>query len=284
MREKLSVLIPCKNERKNIRSCIESIRDLADEILVADSGSTDGTLEIVREIGGCRIIERDYVNHGNFVNWAMARASHEWVYVVDADERPTEKLKANIRNVLASPPEHIDAYWVSFICFFLGHRLRFSRWNTDALRLVRRDKCRNRECRVHPEFAVSKQRTGRLRGGVLHYSLWSYDDFFRKYDDYTKRVAHDRWDRGKRSGLRLMLCRPFLRFFYLYVLRLGFLDGAPGLQVCMLMAFFNTFVKLGRLWEMEDAIPQPDPDSVACLQFTDTSRGTDSFVSDCRTA
>lgn len=260
MRTKLTVLIPCKNERKNIRPCIENVRDLADEVLVADSGSTDGTLEIVREMGGCRIIEREYINHGSFVNWAIAHASHEWVCIVDADERLTDKLKAGIRKVLENPPEEIDAYWVSFTSFFLGYRLRFSGWNTDALRLVRRDKCRNKECRVHPEFVVPKHRTGRLAGSVLHYSLWSYDDYLRKYQDYTRRVAQDRWDRHKRTALLPMLFRPFFRFFQLYFLRLGFLDGAPGLQVCMLTAFFNTFIKLGRLWEMEHAIAQPDPE------------------------
>ncbi len=284
MRSKLTVLIPCKNERKNIRACIESIQDLADEILVADSGSTDGTLEIVREIGGCRIIEREYISHGNFVNWAIAHASHEWVYVVDADERPTERLKSDIRRVLEAPPENIDAYWVSFICFFLGHRLRFSRWNTNALRLVRRDKCRNGECRVHPEFEVPKHRTGRLRGGVLHYSLWNYDDYLRKYGDYTKRVAQDRWDRGKRAGGSSMLFRPFLRFFHLYVLKLGFLDGAAGLQVCMLTAFFNTFIKQGRLWEKEHAISQRDPEADRCHDSADISRSVPLSYPDRRAA
>jgi (heptosyl)LPS beta-1,4-glucosyltransferase len=88
----LTVLIPCKNERLNIKDCIESVRGIADEILIADSGSTDGTLEIVRGLGGCRIIEREYVNSANFKNWAIPQAKHEWVLVVDADERVTPEL------------------------------------------------------------------------------------------------------------------------------------------------------------------------------------------------
>src|SRR5262245_65872301 len=98
---KLTVLIPCKNERLNIKDCIESVRGIADEILVADSGSTDGTLDIVRELGGCRIIEREYVNSANFKNWAIPQAKHEWVLVVDADERVTPDLAEEIRTVLA---------------------------------------------------------------------------------------------------------------------------------------------------------------------------------------
>ena len=261
MVQKLTVLIPCKNERKNIRACIESIHALADEILVADSGSTDGTLEIVAEAGKCRVIEREYVNHGNFINWALPQASHEWVLIVDADERMTDRLAASIRRVLAAPPENKDAYWIPFTCFFMGHRLRFSRWNTPARRLVRRDRCRNRECRVHPEFDVPRERTGRLSGSLLHYSYWNYDSYFHKYIDYTRRVAADKWEQGHRTSWVGLVVRPFLRFVQLYFLRLGLLDGLPGLQVAMLTAFFNTFIKQARLWEMEYALPQPDPEA-----------------------
>lgn len=265
MREPLTVLIPCKDERKNIRACIESVQDIADELLVADSGSTDGTLEIIRETGGCRIIEREYVNHGDFLNWAVPQAKHEWVLIVDADERLTERLAKDVRRVLADPSEGIDAYWVSFECFFMGHPLRFSRWNTPALRLVRRDRCRNRKCRVHPEFVVPEERTGKLRGKLLHYSFWTYQEYFRKYEKYTQYVAEDKRERGKRTGFFGLLVRPMLRFFHLYVLRLGLLDGLPGLQVCMLTAFYNTFVKQGRLWEMEHAVKQPDPEAERIL-------------------
>ena len=87
MANSLSIIIPCKNERRNIRPCIESARLVADEVLIADSGSTDGTLDIVREIGGCRIIEREYIHSGDFKNWAIPQAQHSWVMILDADER-----------------------------------------------------------------------------------------------------------------------------------------------------------------------------------------------------
>jgi glycosyltransferase involved in cell wall biosynthesis len=267
MSEKLTVLIPCKNERKNIRLCIESLRDLADEILVADSGSTDGTLEIVRGLSGCRVIQREYVDHGNFVNWALEHASHSWVLIVDADERLTPELAAEVRRVLAGPEEDVDGYWVSFRCFFLGHPVRFSRWNTDAIRLVRRDRCRHRPCLVHPEFDVPRGRTRKLKGKLLHYSYWSYDEYLSKYQNYTRWVAQERWAKGTRASWSSLLIRPMLRFFHLYVIRLGFFDGLPGLQVCMLTAFFNTFMKQGRLWEMEHALTQPDPEATRVYPF-----------------
>ncbi len=263
MSAKLTVLIPCKDEQKNIRLCIEAVRDMADEILVADSGSSDATLDIVREIGGCRVIEREYVNHGDFLNWAIPQAQHDWVMIIDADERVPEPLSAEVRKIMEAPPADVDAYWVSFKCFFMGHPLKFSRWNTDALRLVRRNVCRNRTCRVHPEYVVPKERTRKLHTPIDHYSYWTYDEYFGKYQDYTRRVAEDMWDAGKRTSFSGLLVRPVLRFLQLYVLKLGFLDGLPGLQVCMLTAFYNTFVKQGRLWQMEHAVAQPDPENAA---------------------
>src|SRR5258706_2385215 len=101
---KLTVLIPCKDEVQHIRACIDSVRPVADEILVADSGSTDGTLEIVHGLPGCRVIQRDYVNSADFKNWAIPQAGHEWVFVIDADERMTPQLAEEIRNLLAFPP------------------------------------------------------------------------------------------------------------------------------------------------------------------------------------
>src|SRR5262245_48494919 len=103
---KLTVIIPCKNELPNIRPCIESAQLIADEVHVADLGSTDATLEIIAEIGGCRVIEREYVHSGDFKNWAIPQATHEWVFILDADERITPELAEEIREVLAGQPAY----------------------------------------------------------------------------------------------------------------------------------------------------------------------------------
>jgi hypothetical protein len=103
-----------------------------------------------------------------------------------------------------------------------------------------------------------RRRTGRLRSRLLHYTYWSYDQYFDKYQRYVKWRAEDMWDRGQRTGVYGLLISPFLRFFQLYVLRLGVLDGLVGVQCCMLQAFFVSFVKQARLWEMEHARKQSD--------------------------
>lgn len=252
----LTVLIPAKNERLNIAACIESVRGIADEILVADSGSTDGTLDIVRSLGGCRIIEREYVNSANFKNWAIPQASHAWVLVVDADERVSPELGDEIRGVLASKPKH-DAYRMRRDNFFLGHPIRYCDWNTPELtRLFRRDAGRYQERRVHADVEVAGSE-GDLKAKLLHYTAWDLADFVAKQNRYSTWAAEDLHDRGKRHGLVVSLLRFPIRFFYLYVLRLGILDGMAGLVVCSIMAHY-AFLKSAKLWALSDTIGHPD--------------------------
>ena len=281
MAEKLSVLIPAKNERRNLRPCVESVRAIADEILVADSGSTDGTQDLARRLG-CRVIERELIDFSSFKNWAIPQALHSWVLILDADERITPELAKEIRQTLANPNREIDAYWIYRNTYFLGHKLRFGDCRNDrVLRLLRRDRCRYTSRRVHEELAVlaraptansmssdqSPSRTGALRRRMLHYTCWTYAHYLAKMNHYTGLAARDMHDRGRRAGFWGMFLRPPLRFFQLYVLRGGFLDGLAGLQMAMLVAFAG-FLKQARLWELDHALPQPDPEAEQSLEPT----------------
>src|SRR5689334_25076709 len=135
----LTVLIPCKDERQNIVACIESVRALADEILVADSGSTDGTQDLVRRAGGCRLIEREFISYSDFKNWAIPQARHEWVLIIDADERVTPELATEIKQLLNSPPDDKDGFWIYRDNHYLGHPVDHSGWQNDRVfRLIRR--------------------------------------------------------------------------------------------------------------------------------------------------
>ena len=256
----LTVLIPAKNERLNIRPCIESASSIADEILVADSGSTDGTLDIVRQMGG-RIIERELVDFSDFKNWAIPQAKHPWVLILDADERVTPEMADEIRLLLANPPDEFDGFWIGRENYFMGRRIRHCGWNSDAVfRLFRRDVCRYTNRRVHEAVAVAKGRDGRLKAKLRHYTVWNYDRYLAKMAHYTQLGAMDLHDRGRRAGFAGLFFRVPLRFVQLYLLRLGFLDGLAGLQICMLTAFTG-FLKQARLWEIDQALPQPDPEA-----------------------
>jgi glycosyltransferase involved in cell wall biosynthesis len=244
----LTAIIPCKNEADNIEDCVASLRHIADEILVADSGSTDGTMNIARALG-CRIIEREYVHSGDFKNWAIPQAKHEWVLLVDADERVTSELAAEITQLLGHGAKR-DGYWLGRHNYFMGRIVRYGVWSNDrVLRLFRRDLARYVGDTDHAEVAISSGQVGTLNAPLRHNTYTSYSQLFRKLDRYTEYQAMVWKSQGRKPHLYQMLLRAPLRFVQSYVVRLGFLDGVAGLQVAMIIAFYS-FLKQVRLWEM----------------------------------
>ncbi len=262
MRRKLTCLVPCKNERLNIRPCVESFRDLADEILIADSGSTDGTMEIARDAGGdkCRVIEREYIHSGDFKNWAIPQAKHEWVLLIDADERVTPELAAEVTKILSSDNPR-DGYWLYRANHFMGHRIRFGGHQNDCcLRLFRRDLARYVGDNDHAEVEISTGRVGKLKARLAHFTYWTYEQLLKKFDRYTTYQAQVWYEQGRRPSYWQLMFRAPLRFLRDYILQLGFLDGYVGLQYCMLQGYY-TFMKQARLWELHHARQQPDPEA-----------------------
>ena len=255
MTQRLTVLIPCKNEEANINACLQSARKVADEVLVADSGSTDRTLELVRQSGPCRIIEREYINSGDFKNWAIPQAAHDWVLILDADERIPDDLAREIRAVLASEPDR-DGYWIRRANYFMGYRVRFSGWGSDrVLRLFRRDLGVYVGDTDHAEVKVATGRVGALRRRMLHYSYWSYDDYMQRLQRYTSYQA-EKWHReGRRASVVKLLFNMPLRLLHAYFVRGGFLDGLVGFQVCALTGFYS-FMKQARLWQLQHGRPR----------------------------
>ncbi|MDA1051118.1 MAG: glycosyltransferase family 2 protein [Planctomycetota bacterium] len=269
MSKRLTVIIPCKNEARNVRACIESVRDVADELIVADSGSTDETVAIARSAGGCRIIQREWRTACDFKNWALQQATHDWILVVDADERVTPGLAKEIREVLTDPPR--NGYQIYRANHFMGHRVRFGQWGADkVLRLFDRTQATYVGDTDHAAVRVHRGRVGRLRNRLTHFTFWTYDQYLQKMHHYA-RLQAERWHRvGKSpSRLRMFVIAP-ARFFQTYVLRLGFLDGAVGFQVCMMIAFYS-FQKQARLWELSHGKQQPLGDADASIRITTTT-------------
>jgi glycosyltransferase involved in cell wall biosynthesis len=253
---KLTVLITCKDEELHIRDCIESARDVADEILVADSGSRDATLDIVRSLGGCRIVEREFISYADFKNWSVPQCAHEWVLIIDADERVTPELTREIKALLQQDPAE-DAYWIRRENYFLGHRIRFSGWSNDrVVRLIRRDACQYFPRPVHEAMNVPSGKISVLRNAFRHFTAWDLEHFVAKQNNYSTRGAVHMRMSGKHVGLAFTLLHAPFRFLQLYLLRGGFLDGYPGLMVCGITAFY-TFLKDIKLWGLEHTINPP---------------------------
>jgi glycosyltransferase involved in cell wall biosynthesis len=259
MAQQLTALIPCKNERRNLRACVESVRSVAGEILVADSGSTDGTQALARALG-CRLIERDWRTAADFRNWAIPQCANPWVLAIDADERLTPELAREIEALLRGAPE-CDGYWVYRRNFFLGHEVRRCGWNRDrVLGLFRRDCCRFAPGRVHEQPLVATGKVGRLRGKYLHYSYWTLEQYLEKLDRYSGWAAQDLHAQGRRARLVDLGARPALSFVRDYLARGGFLEGKQGLVVSLLNSY-AVLVKYAKLWALDRARPQPDPEA-----------------------
>jgi (heptosyl)LPS beta-1,4-glucosyltransferase len=254
---KVTVMITCKDEQLHIRDCIESAKLIANEILVADSGSSDNTLEIVESMNCCRVIEREFISYADFKNWALPQCSEEWVLIIDADERITPQLADEVRELLKTDPPQ-DAYWIRRENYFLGHRIRYSGWNNDkVVRLVRRDACRYFLRPVHEAMNVISGKIGTLKNCMQHFTCWDLEHFIAKQNNYSTRGAIALQHMGKKTSLLFTLAHAPFRFFQSYFLRGGILDGYPGLMICGITAFYS-FLKDIKLWGLEHTINAPE--------------------------
>jgi glycosyltransferase involved in cell wall biosynthesis len=232
-RIKLSVIIPSYNEENNIRECLESVT-WADEILVVDSFSTDKTLEIAREYTD-RILQHEYINSAAQKNWTIPQARHDWVLIVDSDERVTLELRNEITDLLGHARLK-DGYWIRRKNFLFGKEIKHSGWGADSvLRLFRKDLGRYQEKRVHAE--VELKNTEMLGGYLEHISVSSLTDWVNKINRYSSWKARDKYERGTTAPILHMVLRPPMRFIKDYILRLGLLDGWRGFLISTLSAF-----------------------------------------------
>jgi glycosyltransferase involved in cell wall biosynthesis len=254
VREPLSVLVPAKNEARNLRACLESVR-WAEEVLVVDSGSSDGSLEIARALAD-RVLEHEYVNSAAQKNWALPQLRHRWALIVDADERVTPELRAEIERVLGDPAR-ADGYWIYRDNHFVGKRIRGAGWQRDkVLRLFDRTKGAYEPLHVHAEVVVAG-RVSTLRERLWHDTTRDLDQYFEKFLRYTRWSAADLKSRGVggAGARRLWWARGRVR--RPYVLEGGFRYGRHGLVLCMLAAF-SVFTKYARRWE-DEVRPPADP-------------------------
>jgi glycosyltransferase involved in cell wall biosynthesis len=250
VREPLSVLVPVKNEIRNVAACLESVR-WAEEVVVVDSGSADGTLEAARATAD-RVLEHEYVNSAAQKNWALPRLTHRWTLIVDADERVTPALRAEIESVLADPARQ-DGYWIRRANHFLGKPIRSAGWQRDrVLRLFDRTKGAYEPLHVHAEVVIQGGRVGTLREPLVHHTYRDLDQYFEKFHRYTRWSADDLRERGVRASAARLLLRPPLRFLRMYLLEGGFREGRHGVVLCGLAAF-SVFMKYARRWEQENA-------------------------------
>ena len=256
-RPRLSGIVITKNEAHNLDSCLESL-SFCDEIVVVDSGSTDGTQEIAQH-HGAKLIERDWPGYGPQKEFARQEARGEWVLSLDADERVTPSLREEILAALASPAA--DAYEMPRLSTFLGREMRHSGWWPDyCLRLFRKEAAAFSLSLVH-EGVVTSHAVARLKAPILHHPVRSLGELLRKVDGYSTLGARDVVAKGRSIGAGTALTRGAFAFFKTYVLKRGFLDGPEGLINAATHAQ-TVFWKYAKAWEAQRAGPSDQADRI----------------------
>ena len=241
----VSVVITTFNEEVNITECLESVL-WADEILVVDSYSTDRTLEFARRYP-VTILQREYFGSAAQKNWSIGKVKHDWVLILDADERVTPGLAREIQETLDAGPK-FNGYYIRRENVMLGKVIRHSGWSTDkVIRLFHRDRGRYPNRRVHADLDIEGA-VPTLKNVLSHYTYRDFKQYFEKILNYSEWGAAQGFREGRRVGFFEIAGRPAWRFFRTYVLQLGFLDGLHGLAVCGLQAV-AAFLKYLRLWE-----------------------------------
>ena len=247
MRPPVTVVIHTLNERDYIERCVESV-EWADEIYLMDSFSTDGTVEYVRDrFPRVRIEQREYLGAASQKNYAIDRAANDWIFVIDADELVTPKLRDEIVRTLEGTLQHW-AYSVGRRNYMLGQPVRFSGLQRDRVtRLFHRMHARYPNKRVHADLLVDGE-TGLLQHKMDHYYIRNFDHMIAKMTRYANWSAAQMFIDGKRASASDIFGHTFGRFIRDYIFNFGFLDGARGL-ISVGMHVYYTFWKYAKLWE-----------------------------------
>lgn len=246
--EKITAMIPAGNEAENIVEAIKSVLWADEVFVVVDESSADGTLDLARSVSPeVRVEKHEYGYSAKQKNWAIPRASHPWIFLLDADERPDRKLVEAVKKSLENPV--CDAYEVKRKNVFLGKVLRFGGLHNDKVIRLFRKECFYEDKRVHAEVKGFKK-LGSLSGRLEHDTFKGWNDYLIKLHRYSKWGAEQALISGQKAGFVNVVLRPIHRFLKQYIFRLGFLDGIPG-AVNAYLGAYSVFLKYTLLHELK---------------------------------
>jgi len=223
----ISAILITLNEENNIARCLESV-SFCNKIIVIDGGSSDKTIEIAKSFGAEVEVKTQWQGFGAQKSIALSLASGDWVLSIDADEVVSPELKLEI--LQAIDQDRINGFFINRLSNFLGHWMRHGGWRPDyILRLARRNVCQFDLAPIHEKMIVNGP-TGYLHGKLLHYSYPTIDKVLAKQARYALDSAREKsGPRGSGYSVASAMCRSMFKFIQLYIVRLGFLDGTPGL-------------------------------------------------------
>ncbi len=243
----LSVALITYNEEDILPRTLEAVKDIATEIVVVDSHSTDRTREIA-ESYGARVYVEEWKGHVAQKNSALEKCSCEWILFLDADEIVSPQLKLSVQRALSAPG--FEGYMVNRRTYYMGAFLKYT-WQPEwRLRLVRRSADPRWTGQDPHDVLRVNGRVGKLEGDLYHYSFRSVEDHIRRSLKYARISAEEKFRKGERAALPDLVIRPFWTFFKLFLLKRGIGDGVRGFTASSITAFY-TFMKYTFLMEME---------------------------------
>ena len=229
----ISIILITQNEADNIRRCLDSVV-WADEIIVVDSGSTDGTQAICREYTE-HVFDRDWPGFGIQKGRALAKASCEWVFAIDADECVSDALGDEIQQIIQQESTQTAAFNVTRSLVFQGRVMKYVNANDTVLLLFKRTQGQFTEDIVHERIVV-KGSVGQLKSTLYHYSYPNLDAMIAKMNRYSSLSAQAKHQAGKKATLGRALLSSLWIFIRLYLIKLGFLDGKQGFTLAFAWA------------------------------------------------
>ena len=246
---KLSAAIITYNEEQNIERCLSSLSDIADEIIVADSGSTDRTKEICLKYN-VKFLLHPFTGHIEQKNFALSQCSFDYVLSIDADECLSEDLKTNIRGIKNNWVK--DGYYVNRLTNYCGKWIHHCGWYPDKkLRLFKKDKGKWGGSNPHDRMMLNDpQNFGQLKADLLHYSYYTIEGHLQQVNKFTTIGADSEFKSGKRTSLLMIIFKPIVRFFRDYFFHLGLLDGYYGFVICRISAH-AVFIKNVKLYQLQ---------------------------------
>lgn len=246
---KISFCLITLNEESNLRRCLQSGADLADEIVVLDSGSTDATEKIAREFGA-RFEHQDWLGYVGQKNKALSLAAHPWIFSLDADEELSPELRAELKRLkTAEPPAETDGFSMPRCVLYEGRWIRHGDWYPDRLvRLFRRDEAKFSGGKVHERLEIIGS-VQPLAGELYHHSFKDAADHWARCQKYARLWAETQFEAGKTASALAPFTHAAFRWFRGYVLKRGFLDGPQGWRIALFCAR-ETFLKYQLLREI----------------------------------
>lgn len=245
----LSVVIITFNEERNIGRCLQSVRALADEILVVDSFSTDRTAEICASFN-VRFYSNPFAGHIEQKNYALTLASYPYILSLDADEELSPELTASLFEIKNNPIA--DGYYFNRLTNYCGKWIRHGGWYPDQkLRYFEKGKAQWGGKNPHDQLLLHDPKNKKfLKGDLLHYSYYSLEDHLKQVNSFTTIGARSAFEEGQRAGMFSLIIKPIYKFIRDYILLGGFLDGYYGFIIARISAnaTYLKYAKLRELW------------------------------------